>query len=388
MAGSEGSDSPEAQNKRMPSRRYLLAGGTLAAALASAGIYELVDALIGTPERPTPPTPSTPPARPALPPEQYVFPRPRVIMDDGTGVASSKGTMAVAIPPYHAHVITAKLNVPANAKSLQAAQRRLEEVLRRLEQQFPPAPSGVTVTVSWGLPYFEHYVPRLGKGSSYFDAGTAYPAYLPVDLTTSKERGKTVYALQESRTFPSDEPPPGFGPIRLEQNDMAVLLRGDSLTTLMAATNALFGTGDDQAGDLFKVTSIRRGFTGGGHTGGQTLASKLAIEHDLPGAKLIPRQSPIFLGFTTTLRDAESSTPSPTSRRFPAGPTSGPTAISSRGPSCPCRTSSRTSWPGTPRRSRNSRTASTPCSARESPSRRTRSRRTRPSRTRPTSFTT
>ncbi|MEV4582293.1 hypothetical protein AB0K16_54620 [Nonomuraea jabiensis] len=287
----------------MPSRRHLLAGGTLAAALASAGIYELVDALIRAPERPVAPT------RLPLPPEQYAIPQPRVIMDDGSGIASSKGTMPVAIPPFHAHVITAKLNVPGKAKPLQEAQRHLEGVLQRLEQQFPSAPGGVTITVAWGLPYFEHYIPRLEESSGYFDAGTSYPAYLPVDLITSKERGRTVYALQESRTFPSDEPPPGFGPVRLEQNDVAVLLRSDSLAHIMAATNALFGTGGNQAGNLFRVTSIRRGFTGGAHTGRQGLASKLAIKGGIPGAKLIPRQAPIFLGFTTTLRDAESSIP-------------------------------------------------------------------------------
>ncbi|MEO3875152.1 hypothetical protein ABGB18_40720 [Nonomuraea sp. B12E4] len=311
MTGNDGSHPPEARTSGMPSRRYLLAGGTLATALATAGIYELVDTLMGVPERPTPPAPQ------ALPPEQYVFPRPRVVMDDGSGVASSKGTMAVAIPPFHAHVITAKLKVPARAKALQEAQRHLEEVLKRLEQQYPPAPSGVTITVAWGLPYFEHYIPRLGKSSSYFDAGTPYPMYLPVDVTTSKELGRTVYALQRSRTFPSDEPPSGFGPIRLEDNDVAVLLRSDSITKILDVTNTLFGTRDGQAGGLFKVTSIRRGFTGGGHTGQQGLASKLATQAGVPGAKSIPRLSPIFLGFTTTLRDAESSTPVSNFETFP-----------------------------------------------------------------------
>ncbi|WP_433351665.1 hypothetical protein ACQP25_01440 [Microtetraspora malaysiensis] len=134
--------------------------------------------------------------------------------------------------------------------------------------------------VAWGLPYFQHYIPRLEKSSSYFHTGTSYPAYLPVDLITSKERGHTVYALQEARTFPSDEPPPGFGSVRLEQNDVAVLLRGDSLDNIMAATNAIFGTGNNQAGDLFKVTSIRRGFTGG--------ADPAALPSLLP-ARRVPR---------------------------------------------------------------------------------------------------
>jgi hypothetical protein len=165
------------------------------------------------------------------------------------------------------------------------------------------------VVVAWGLPYFHHYIPSVGQSSSFFKAGTRYPEYLPIDLRTSKERGRTVYAIQESRTFPSDQPPAGFGPVRLEQNDVAVLLRSDSLDNIMAGTNALFGTKSNQAGSLFKVTSIRRGFTGGGHTGKQSLASKLALAANIPGAKSIPVHSPIFLGFTTTIQSAESSIP-------------------------------------------------------------------------------
>jgi Protein of unknown function (DUF2795) len=64
-----------------------------------------------------------------------------------------------------------------------------------------------------------------------------------------------------------------------------------------------------QAGSLFNVTSIRRGFTGGGETGKQGLASRLALAASIPGAKSIPRNSPIFLGFTTTIQSAESSIP-------------------------------------------------------------------------------
>jgi hypothetical protein len=295
--------SPESDKYGALSRRRLLAGGTLGAALASAGIYELIDSLVEPREW------AAPPAGKALPPEQYAIPTPRRVMDDGSGVASTAGTIPVLIPPLHNHVITAKVNVPARAKSLLEAQHHLETVIQKLEQRFPPPPGGVGIVVAWGLPYFRHYIPRLEKGSSHFKAGTSYPAYLPVDLITSKRRGRTVYALQDARTFPSDQPPPGFGPIRLEENDVAVLLRSDSLANIMAATNALFGSRGDQAGSLFKVTSIRRGFTGGGHTGQRGLASELATAAKIPGANSIPRQSPIFLGFTTTIQTAESSIP-------------------------------------------------------------------------------
>ena len=82
---------------------------------------------------------------------------------------------------------------------------------------------------------------------------------------------------------------------------MAVLLRSDSLANITSATNALFGSGSNQAGSLFTVTSIRQGFAGGGFYGEQGLPSKLALAAGIPGAASIPRQSPLFLGFTSTL---------------------------------------------------------------------------------------
>ncbi|MCW2933505.1 MAG: hypothetical protein JWM19_4467, partial [Actinomycetia bacterium] len=233
--------------------------------------------------------------------EQYILQNEQVVKVNGSGLQSSNGTIGVRVPALHDHVITARLNVQANAKALQEAQHHLESVLLGLERRFPPTPTGVGTLVAWGLPYFHQYIPSLGKTSGFFKAGTRYPAYLPVDLMTSKMEGHAVYALQEARTFPSDQPPAGFGPVRLEQNDVAVLLRSDSLANIMVATNALFGPGSNQAGSLFTVTSIRRGSSGGGFYGQQGLPSKLALAAHIPGAQSIPRQAQGFLGFTTTL---------------------------------------------------------------------------------------
>jgi hypothetical protein len=280
------------------SRRRFLQGTalTLGGALASAGIYELIDTIAHPPERV-----AFAAAQPVQ--EQYLLENEHVVEVSGSGVESSAGTIAVRVPALHDHVITATLKVPANAKALQEAQQHLESVLLSLEQQFPPTPAGLGIAVAWGLPYFHRYIPSLGKTSPFFPAGTRYPAFLPVDLVTSKLEGHTVYAVQEARVFPSDQPPPGFGPVHLEQNDVAVLLRSDSLSNMMAGTNALFGTGSNQGGDLFAVTSIRRGFSGGGFSGQQGLPSRMALAADLPGAQSIPPQAQAFLGFTTTLQD-------------------------------------------------------------------------------------
>ncbi|MFJ5529013.1 hypothetical protein [Streptomyces sp. NPDC093261] len=293
------SDAEESAN---PSRRSFVAGATLGVALTSAGIYEVIDKLVTPPER------AAVQADKPLPPEQYAIPTPRLVMDNGTGVASSDGTIPVLIPPLHNHVITATLKVPVNAKALQEAQRHLEAVIQAVEKRFPP-PHRPGRRRRLGAPVLPALHPQSGKRFRILQGGDPLPGLLPVDLMTSKERGRTVYALQDARTYPSDQPPAGFGQVRLEQNHVAVLLRSDSLDNIMEGTNALFGAGSGQAGDLFTVTSIRRGFTGGGHTGQQSLASRLALEAGLPGAKSIPPHAPIFLGFTTTIKSAESSTP-------------------------------------------------------------------------------
>jgi hypothetical protein len=285
------------QHKELSRRRFLKGTvGTVGAAMASAGIYELIDTIVQPPQRVA--FAATQP----WPLEQYIIENLQIIKDNGSGVNSSTGTIPVIVHPLHDHVITATLKVPVNAKAVQEAQHHLESVLLSLEQQFAPTPTGLGILLAWGLPYFQHYIPVLGKTSSFFKAGTRYPDYMPVDLATSKLEGHTVYAVQEAMTFPSDQPPAGFGPVRLEQNEVAVLLRSDSLTNIMQATNALFGTGSNQAGSLFEVTSIRRGFTGGGFYGHQSLPSRLALAANIPGAKSIPPHAEVFLGFTSTLQ--------------------------------------------------------------------------------------
>jgi hypothetical protein len=279
------------------SRRRFLQGtaGTFGAVLASPGhIYKLVDTIAAPPDRPA--------VADRLPhQEQYLPWSEEVLNVNSAGVHTGHGAIAVRVPALHDYVVTAKLKVAPSAKALQEAQHHLESVLLGLEREFPSTPKGVCITVAWALPYFRHYIPRLGKTSGFFKAGTRYPAYLPIDLMTSKTEHRTVYALQEARTFPSDQPPPGFGPVRLEQNDVAVLVRSDSLAHIMAATNALFGPGGDQAGSLFKVTSVREGFSGGGFYGQQGLPSKMAVAAGIPGAQSIPPQAQAFLGFDTTL---------------------------------------------------------------------------------------
>src|SRR5260221_537288 len=186
------------------SRRRFLQGTalTLGAALASAGIYELIDSIAYPPERAA--FAATEPLQ-----EQYILQNEQVIEVNGAGVESSAGTIGVRVPALHDHVITATVKVPANANALQEAQQHLESVLLGLEQQFPPTPTGLGIALAWGLPYFHHYIPSLGKTSPFFTAGRHAPTYLAAAHVATHVEGDSVYARHRATALLHRPPPPG-----------------------------------------------------------------------------------------------------------------------------------------------------------------------------------
>lgn len=237
-------------------RRQMLAGAAGAAALGSAGIYELVDQLSSAPPR----------AEPApLRPEQHVLDGVRFVHDNG---------VEVLVPPLHHQVVTATIALTGDPHELRAAQAELEYALTQLESEFPNSPAGLGVTVAWGIPYFDRFVPHLAK------------RHLPLDRRAGKP------ALLDAIRFPSDP-----DDTILEANDVAVLLRSDSLEHIKVGAEILF-----QKTDLFRLTSVRRGFAGGGFAGGRSLPKRMALAAGIPGAELIPETAELFLGFTSTQR--------------------------------------------------------------------------------------
>jgi hypothetical protein len=232
--------------------RGQLLGGAAAGALGAAGAYELIDQLVG-------PSPVRQGGR-SLPPEQHVLDGVHTVIDNG---------VEVLVPPLHHEVLTARVKVaPAD---LADAKRTLADALAQLDGEFAPTPAGLGVTVAWGLPYFDRFVPAQWR------------AQAPRDRRADKS------VLLPARRFPSDP-----DTTVLEENDVAFLIRSDVLDHVAHGASAI------SALDLFDVTSIRKGFAGGGFAGGQSLPKQMAIAAGVPGADLIPDTAELFLGFTST----------------------------------------------------------------------------------------
>ena len=229
--------------------------------LAAGGIYKLVDEL------------TAPPAREiagSLRPEQHLLDGIRVVRDNG---------VEVLVPPLHHQVVTANVRTGESAAELREARQELENALQRLDERFDPTPSGLGVTVAWGLPYFTRYVPAQTE------------KHLPLDVRATATRGRPVRVLEDAIRFPSDP-----DTTRLEKNDLAIVLRSDSLEHIAEGTRVLF----DELDDVFRVTSIRKGFVGGGLEGGPGLPKQMALAAGINGAELIPDGAQLFLGFTST----------------------------------------------------------------------------------------
>jgi hypothetical protein len=233
-------------------RRHLL-GGAAAAALGGAGVYELVDQLAGAPKR------AVAPVAP-LPREQHLI---------DLGLVNIDG-VEVVVPPLHSEVVTGRIKVT----DLKAAQFDLERALQELESRYAGDAAGLGITVAWGIPYFEQQVAAQSKEHLPFDRRARKPVLLP------------------TRRFPSDP-----AATILEGNDVAVLLRSDSRAHIDDARKSIF---TDLP--LFTMTSIRRGFAGGGFEGQskQSLPKQMAMAAGIPGADLIPDNAELFLGFTST----------------------------------------------------------------------------------------
>jgi hypothetical protein len=229
-------------------RRGVIVGAAGAVA-GAAGLYGLVDRLTDAPTRPQA-------GSSTLGREQHLL--------DGIAIQVDNG-VEVLVPPLHHELVTARVAVdPADAHDAALA---LEQALASLEASYPATPAGVGVTLGWGLPYFRRLVA---------------PQW---ERLQPRDRRAESPALLDAIRFPSDP-----DDALLEDHDVVVLLRSDSLDHIAHAEGVLF---DDPG--ILERTTVRKGFAGGG------LPRKMALAAGVSGAELIPEQAELFLGFTSTL---------------------------------------------------------------------------------------
>lgn len=237
-----------------------------AAALATPGIYALLGDLAALPARAA--TGGSPFA------EQH-------LLDGGSSVTDNG--VEVLIPPLHHQIVTANVSTGRGAGALRNAQSRLEQALSAIEARYPTTAAGLGITVAWGLPYFRRYVSG--------PAGNL----LPVDQRASAAAGSQQLAVLDAVRFASDP-----SATILESNDVAIRFVSDSLDHISDASDSLQGA----VGDLFDLTSIRRGFVGGGFGGGRSLPKQMATAAGIAGADSIPETAELFMGFTSTQKAA------------------------------------------------------------------------------------
>jgi hypothetical protein len=213
-----------------------------------------------------------PPVAQSPPLEQHIDPGVRISTDNG---------VEIVVPPLYHEIVTARLT-PASGRALLAARDELRLALRDIEHGHVTGPSGLIVTVGWGLPYFRNHLPRLRDGRRF-------PDYLPIDLQASRRLGRKVPVLVDAVRFPSDPES-----TVLERNDVVVLLRSDVRSHVTAARERLLA----RLKGVLQPTSIRSGFVGAG------LPKRFATAAGIPGADAIPDDAQLFLGFTSTQRSA------------------------------------------------------------------------------------
>ncbi len=212
-------------------------------------------------------------------PPKTQYELPGVTLEDHCSVP------VACVPLWHA-VVTARLTLPkGDAKALKAAQERLNRALEEIELVYPLGPGGIFIQTAYGLPYFADYLPA-----------SVTNKYMPRSLDDGKPRD---WALIDSIKFPKDP-----ATLILEHNDVSFHFKSDYNEHVSDVMRALFYPGTQclngipaenvYVGDLFNLTSVRRGFAGRGMP--KLMAKRLRI----PGADKIPDGAMLFMGFTSS----------------------------------------------------------------------------------------
>jgi hypothetical protein len=264
------------------SRRAFL--GSAAALGISVPQLRALDALAVTPAR------LAAAQSPAKSPRQSL---PDIQFDIGDYVspAHRRDGVVMQFPPvYTSYTTFALTRTPTLAD-----QATLASALDTVEQAYPFGPKGVFTTVGYGMPYFARlpggttgplvsgYLPRMVNAPARFAFEEAVPG--PTDVGGS-------HPTVSKQTFNV--------PVRIEANDLVVMLRSDSASNLSDVIDYLTGASGQLAGrsvgasglgDLLTVTSRRLMFIQ------QGLPRQVAEANGLPYAGQINPDSPMWMGF-------------------------------------------------------------------------------------------
>lgn len=219
---------------------------------------------------------------------------PDIQFDLADFVAPARMTdgVVVRLPPVYTSHTTATLR----RRPTRTDQERLRRALAVVEQRYPFSPRGVFVMLGYGIPYFA----RLPGGMRGRLVQEAIPR-----LRSHPRR----LALEEAQPSPSDvgraRPEvvkDRFNvPVRIESNELAIVLRSDSLAIVREVIDYLTGTRTKLGGrtvapaglqGLLRVTSRRLMFQQAG------LPRQIASRHGLPFAERINPRSPMWMGFS------------------------------------------------------------------------------------------
>jgi hypothetical protein len=211
--------------------------------------------------------------------------------DDFVEPALNVEGVVVRFPPvYTSYNTIALARTPTRAD-----QERLTRALNVVERAYPFSPTGVFVTLAYGLPYFERLLGGIG--------GALVAGTIP-RLASDQTR----LALEEAVPGPTDVGPANPGltkqtfnvPVVIESNDLVVMLRSDSSAIVAEVLEYLVGAGRTLAGravgfsglrGLLRVTSRRLMFQQMG------LPRKVAERQRLPYAARLNVRSPMWMGF-------------------------------------------------------------------------------------------
>lgn len=217
--------------------------------------------------------------RHAVVPPRTQYELPGVTVEDHLGVP------VAVVPLWHA-VVTAKLTFASDDRAaLKAAQQRLAAALAEVERVYPLSPAGIFIQVAYGLPYFRDRIPA-----------SLLEEHFPTSALAGSEGEPAVI---DSIRFPKDPED-----VLLEANEVCFHFKSDFRGHIDNVIGALLRPGEQQlngipaegayVGDLFNVTSIRRGFAGRG------MPKKIGLRLGIPGAEQVPDGAMLFMGFSSS----------------------------------------------------------------------------------------